>query len=95
MKKEKLSPLIEQHFRQWISVELWYVGHPLDEERFYRFVWCVIRLSRKPPSEEFIRNLIIAEWEGKLESTYLSGKAIHYSGLYATLSEFAKARSKG
>lgn len=94
MKKESLSPLVEKHFRRWISLECWHKGHPSDEEHFYRFVWGVVSISKKPPSEKLVRNLIISEWAEKLEDTYLLNKAIHYSQLYTTLFEFAKVRNK-
>jgi hypothetical protein len=93
VKKESLSPLLEKHFRRWISVEWWHKGHPSDEERFYRFVWSVVSFSKKPPTEEFIRKLIIAEWAETLENEYLLSKAIHYSQLYTALFEFAKIRN--
>jgi hypothetical protein len=87
--------MVEKSFLAWISCDTWYKCHPSDDERFYRFVWAVAQFSRRPPSEITIRNLIISEWAGKLENDFLQNQAMHYSGLYATMLEFAKVRTKG
>jgi hypothetical protein len=89
-----LSPIVEKAFRKWINTPTWYTGHPCDEERFYRFVWTIVRFSRRPPSESLIRELIASTWDGKLESEFLGIRALEYSHLYATLYEFAKIRNK-
>jgi len=87
--------MVEKPFLGWISCDTWFKGHPSDDERFYRFVWAVAQYSRRLPSEMTIRDLIISEWAGKLESDFLQSQALYYSGLYATLLEFAKVRTKG
>ena len=86
--------MIEKKFLCWIACETWYKSHPSDDERFYRFVWAVATFSRRPPTENTIRDLIISKWAGRLDEPFLHTQALHYSGLYATLLEFAKVRAK-
>jgi len=91
----QLSPLIQKSFDAWINCNTWHTGHPADEARFYTFVWNIFRYSRKRPSENNLRELILERECCKLESEYLENVSLRYSGLYATLLEFAKARTQG
>lgn len=90
----KLSPLVQKAFDQWIKADTWYKAHPNDEERFYRFVWAAVRVSRNGgPSEQDIRDLIHQEWDGKMDPGYLDDEALRASSLYRSLYDFGKARN--
>jgi hypothetical protein len=89
-----LSPLVQKSFDSWIKCNTWHTGHPSDENRFYEFVWNVFRYSRKRPSEKNLRELILERGRGKLDPEHLERVALRYSGLYATLLDFAKARTQ-
>jgi hypothetical protein len=90
-----LSPVIKKSFYAWINCDTWYTGHPSDEARFYSFVWNVFKYSRKRPTEQYLRELILEQWRGSLDPDYLETVALKYSNLYATLLEFAKTRKRG
>jgi hypothetical protein len=89
-----LSPILKKSFDAWINCNTWHTGHPCDRERFYTFVWNVFKYSRKRPSEKRLKELIIERERGKLEYEYLEKVALRYTGIYATLLEFAKARKQ-
>ena len=83
---EKLSPKVENYFTNWISRDTCYTGSLYDMERFYQFVKAVKRFSKKPPTECFVRELIVKH--GGFEAKYLEKKAAHFGQLYVTLFEY-------
>src|ERR1700752_2057388 len=90
----EMSRDVRKAFDAWVGVPTWHTGHPLDEKRFYRFVWEVYRLSRgRRPTESHLRGEIVAAWGDQLEDAYLRQKAKHYANLYEHLYTFAKAKS--
>ena len=43
------SPVIDKYFLQWIRVDTWASGHPLDLRRFNKFLKALCRYSRRKP----------------------------------------------
>jgi hypothetical protein len=93
--KNRLFPKIKKAFFAWVTCGTWYTRHPADDGCFYRFVWTVVRFSRRLPSEKKSRDLVISKWTEKLDGDFLQSQALHCSSLYATLLDFAKVRTKG
>jgi len=89
-----LSPNVRRAFERWVRASTWYTGHPLDERRFYRFVWAVLEFSRRRPSERELQAEIVAFWKGRFDPDQLIYKARAYASLYQTLIEFARARKR-
>lgn len=85
-----LSPKAKRAFDQWMSTSTWFRQNLLDEQRFFQFVWAVLRYSRNKPDGQDVRQMIVETWEGKLDPDLLSEKAHHYANLYITLCEFVK-----
>lgn len=78
-----------------MNSDTWYTGHDSDQAQFYAFVWNVFRYSRKKPTEKELRELILDRWHKKLDRQTLENVALNYSGLYATLLDFAKSKNEG
>lgn len=88
-----LSPVTQRAFDMWMGPDTWAKGHPSDEGRFYNFVWAVARYSRRPIGAAELRDLIFAEWEGRIEEAYLQDKAMSFSNRFDDLLDFARARN--
>ena len=86
------SPLVQRAFDQWINMDTWHSGHACDDERFYVFVWAVVRRNRNRPDASAIQTQIKAAKEGKFEPDALDFHAKNFADLYNHLCDFAKAR---
>lgn len=88
-----LSRVVGRYFEAWISHDTWDSHHPLDKERFYRFVKAVARYCRrKPLSPREIKECIERRWRGRRAATALSKMADHFVELYQTLLAYEKTR---
>ena len=81
---------IQFHFNAWIDPKTWHSGHALDEGRFYKFCWSAIRFGTPIPGGETIREWIMKNQKGKLDASYLEGRANEFSFLYSHLVDFVK-----
>ena len=70
-------------------------GTPVTKRGFMHLFGTVFRYSRKNPTEEVLRELILERWHDKFETGCLEKVSFGYSSLYATLLEFAEARRLG
>jgi hypothetical protein len=86
------SPVVRRMFQQWIKSETWYTGYACDQDRFYRFVWAVVRYSRRRPEGRELESLMIQKWKGRLAQDVLEQQARGYASLYTRLIDFAKNR---
>lgn len=86
------SPLAQCAFDQWINMDTWHTGHACDEERFYVFVWAIVRFSRRRPDETEIQLHIRAAKAGKFDPEAIAFYAKKFGALYNHLYEFGKAR---
>jgi hypothetical protein len=89
----KLSKVVGRYFDAWICRDTWDSFHPLDNQRFYRFVKAVARYSRRPPLPRDIKTLIVERRGGDRRITAaLSKTADKFVDLYQTLLEYEKTR---
>jgi hypothetical protein len=88
----ELSHFTQKAFDKWIKAKTWHTGHPLDEKRFFHFVWAAFRYSRRRPGQAELAEMIAEEWRGRIAEDFLESKARYYAGLYAVLLDFAKTR---
>jgi len=86
-----MSESAQRAFDGWIKTETWHSGHPLDDQRFFRFVWAVVPQGKNRPSEEEIQQAITHTWQGRFAADYLAEKVRYYASLYVTLCDFADA----
>lgn len=89
--EKRLSPVVNRYFENWICQDSWLSFHPLDKQRFYRFVKAVMRYSRKScPSAADIRALILSR-RGELKTIEeLDNAAEQYADMYETLLEYER-----
>ncbi len=83
--RKELSPTVAKYFMKWILTSTWYTEHTCDMDRFYKFVKAVKRWSKKRPSGELVRQLIV-EHGGPLED--LEKMADHFKSLYVEILEY-------
>ena len=83
----KLSPVVGNYLEARICRESWDSHHPLDNERFYRFVKAVARYSRRTPSSGDIHSLIVSRWGPSARRA-----AARFVELYETLLAYEKTR---
>src|SRR5919197_5186345 len=88
----KLSRVVSRYFDVWICRDSWDSHHPLDDERFYRFVKAVARYSRRrAPSPADVHALIIKKWSGQgVDHVELEKIATEFAELYQTLLNYEK-----
>mgnify|MGYP001601848238 CR=1 len=84
---------VRNSFEAWARVPTWHTRHTADDKRFYKFVWSVLKYSRRKPSEQTIRQEILKMWSGKLEAEYLRQRATEYAQLYDHLYAFGKVKN--
>lgn len=89
------SPEVQAAFKGWVDVDTWHTTHPLDEKRFFRFVWTAAEaLDRDEDiSESAIEQAILERWRGKLDNEFLEERAREWASLYRTLLDFWQARA--
>ena len=83
-----LPKSVQYYFDSWINLDTWATGHPLDDERFYRFVKAYSSCTRKYRSPKDIENLIIKKWEGKFEKEYLLQAAHKFAQKFDLLRDY-------
>ena len=86
----KISKVVGRYFDAWITLDTWDSFHPLDMQRFYRFVKAVVRYSRNPPSPSDVRALITARWHDQRPVDALDQAADRYAAIYETLISYEK-----
>jgi hypothetical protein len=93
--KMKLSPIINRYFDHW-TCNPWHSCHPLDNQRFYRFVKAVERYSRrKAPSRADIHALIMQKGEEQdleLDREELDELANEFAERYQMLLDYEKTK---
>ena len=88
-----LSQVVGRYFDAWISNDTWDSYHPLDDERFYRFVKAVARYNRrKPPLPQDINACIVGRWQGQRTPAALRQAADHFVDTYQTLLAYEQTR---
>ncbi len=90
--KTRLSQIIARYFDAWICQDTWDSRHPLDDQRFYRFVKAVARYSRRQPRPSDIKNLIVQKRSAGHASSDLRKVADEFVELYETLLKYEKTR---
>ena len=85
-----ITPMARTALEGWLKTETWHTNHPLDERRFFRAVWAVIRQGGERPTEEDVEQMILDQ--GRLHSDFLKERARKYASLYVTLCDFADER---
>src|SRR5919198_6523312 len=91
----RLSPTVSRYFDDWMCWEQWHSCHPLDNERFYRFVKAVARYSRKAPSRADVYALILERWSGQeidLDDAGLDEAATEFAERYRMLMDYEKTK---
>jgi hypothetical protein len=88
----KISKVVGRYFEAWIALDTWDSFHPLDLQRFYRFVKAVVRYSRKPPSSGDVHALITARWNKQRPVDALERAADRYAEIYETLMNYERTR---
>ncbi len=86
------SPTVRAAFEKWICTPTWYKSHPLDEQRFFRFVWTVLVFSRRRPTESDLYSEITEYANGTIDGDELIRLARQFSNRYEDLYSFARAR---
>jgi hypothetical protein len=74
-----MSKVVGRYFEAWIALDSWDSFHPLDLQRFYRFVKVVARYSRKPPPPAYLRDLTKARWKEQRSVDALDHAIDHYT----------------
>lgn len=88
-----LPRIAGRYFDAWISNDTWDSYHPLDYERFYRFVKAVARYNRrKPPLPQEISAGIVQRWRGRRATAALRKTADYFVDLYQTLLAYERTR---
>ena len=65
------TPSIDKYFAAWILRDTWDSGHPLDMQRFYRFVRAIDHFSkaiRRPPLD--LNDPILSDYPAKLRAKF-------------------------
>ena len=89
----KLSKVVARYFEVWIALDSWDSFHPLDLQRFYRFVKAVVRYSRKPPSSRDVHALIMARRNKQRSVDAFDDQAAErYADIYETLINYEETR---
>ena len=89
----KLSPVVARYFEAWICRDSWDSQHPLDRQRFYRFVKAVARYGRRrPPLAGHIKELVEQRWRSHRGVSRLKHAVTDFTDLYETLLEYERTR---
>lgn len=88
----KLSPVIQRYFDAWIQMDTWDSYHPLDQERFYRFIKSVKRYSKRKPAPSEIEKMIIERWKGRRVKRHLIASAQRYASRYEIILKYEATR---
>ena len=88
----RISKVVGRYFEAWIALDSWDSFHPLDLQRFYRFVKAVARYTRKPFPPGDVRALIKARRNKQRSADALDHAADRYAEIYETLLEYEKTR---
>jgi hypothetical protein len=86
----RMSKVVGRYFDAWIVLNSWDSFHPLDLQRFYRFVRAVTRYSRKPLTPANLRHLIRARWKEQRSAGALAHAIAGYMEKYETLLDYKK-----
>ncbi|HCB1445110.1 hypothetical protein [Serratia marcescens] len=79
---------------RWFNHQSWTSGHHLDETRFYRAVYQVLKENDKGSiTPDDIRNYVISQFTGKLDPTFLSERAEQAAERFEIISEFCEANN--
>ncbi|MHB9347325.1 hypothetical protein ACPUEX_14855 [Enterobacter vonholyi] len=78
----------------WLNHQSWISGHHLDESRFYRAVYQVLKLNEPETiSPDDVREYIIEQFIGVMDEEFLRGKAEEAAERFEIISEFVVANN--
>ena len=79
---------------KWLNHQSWTSGHPLDEARFYRAVYQILKDNEKESvSHEDVRDYVIHQFDGVMEANFLRERAEEAAERFEILSEFVVANN--
>jgi len=89
----KMPPVIGRYYRAWINTPA-LLGHPGDEERFYKFVKACVHYGNKNKRRGggWLRKYLQEDLVGKFEQAYLESTIAEAESLFDHLLEYEKVR---
>jgi hypothetical protein len=88
-----MPPVIGRYYRAWINTPA-LLGHPGDEERFYKFVKACVHYGNKNKRRGggWLRKYLQEDLVGKFEQAYLESTIAEAESLFDHLLEYEKVR---
>lgn len=89
----KMSPIVKKYYSAWILNSPTFLGHPLDEERFFRFIKSCIRYSRSRIDGQWLRGFLEVDLENQIPTLdsreHIIRKAV---SVFDTIIDYEKTR---
>ncbi|MDN0096574.1 hypothetical protein [Yersinia rohdei] len=77
---------------KWLNHQSWTSGHPLDEARFYRAVYQVLKENKDEViSPEDVKDYVVGQFKGVLDAKFLQERANEAADRFEIISEFVAA----
>lgn len=81
-------------FNRWLNNQSWHSGHHLDEARFYKATYEILKANDKDPiSPEEVRDYIINQFESMIDKEFLRARAEEAAERFEIISDFVAANN--